>query len=197
MFVWIFSGQIARLPSSPPISSSSHFFFIQPLLHPTSLSSNLSFIQLFFIHLFLMDLPLCKRARQSPKEFSSLVFSLRPPSVSSLSVLPLPVRPACSFHSHLHPDCSLDFRTTFDCGYTLLSQTFFQTRRVWRHSRKLDIITSPTVRPGQRKPRNPRLTPSKARSLAQRPTAPTTLRRLYRRCIHGVSGFWKDVMRVL
>ena len=73
----------------------------------------------------------------------------------SLSILPLPVCPACSSHSRLHLDCSLDFRTTFDCGYTLLSQTFFQTRRVWRRSRKLDIITSPTVRPGQRKPRNP------------------------------------------
>jgi hypothetical protein len=115
----------------------------------------------------------------------------------SLSILPLPVRPACSFHSHLHLDYSLDLRTTFDCGHTLLSHTFFQTRRVWCRSRKLDIITSPTVRPGQRKPRNPRPTPSKTRSLAQRPTAPTTLRRLYRRCMHGVSGFWKDVMRVL
>ena len=160
-------------------------------------SENLLFlIHLFLIHLFLIDLPLCRRARQSPKEFSSLVFSLRPPSVS-MSILPLPVRPARSFHGHLHLDCSLDFRTTFDCGHTLLSQTFFQTRRVWRRSRKLDIITSPIVRPGQRKPRNPRPTPSKTRSFAQRPTAPTTLRRLYRRCMYGVSGFWKDVMRVL
>jgi hypothetical protein len=115
----------------------------------------------------------------------------------SLSILPLPVRPVYSFHSYLHLDCNLDFRTTFDCGHTLLSQTFFQTRRVWRRSRKLDIITSPTVRLGQRKPRNPRPTPLKTSSLAQRPTVPTTLRRLYCRCMHEVSGFWKDVMRVL
>lgn len=35
-----------------------------------------------------MDLPLCRRARQSPKEFSSLVFSLRPPSVSTTRPCP-------------------------------------------------------------------------------------------------------------
>jgi hypothetical protein len=140
--------------NSPSSLILTHLFFIPLLLHPTSPSSNLSFIHLFLIrlflihlfliHLFLIDLPLCRRARQSPKEFSSLVFSLRPPSVST-SILPLPVRPARSFYGHLHLDCSLDFRTTFDCGHTLLSQTFFQTRRVWRRSRKLDIITSPIV----------------------------------------------------
>jgi len=44
-----------------------------------------------------MDLPLCKRARQSPKEFSSLVFSLRPPSVST--TLPCPSC-LCQFVPH-------------------------------------------------------------------------------------------------
>src|SRR5207249_1267035 len=58
------SRYIARLPSPLHISSSSHFSFIQPLLHPTPPSSNLSFIQpllhptspssnLFFIPLLL------------------------------------------------------------------------------------------------------------------------------------------------
>ena len=73
--------------NSPSSLILTHLFFIPLLLHPTSPSSNSS-SSIFLIHLFLMDLPLCRRARQSPKEFSSLVFSLRPPSVSTTRPCP-------------------------------------------------------------------------------------------------------------
>ena len=149
---------IARIPSSSPISSSSHFFFIQPLLHPTSPSSNSSSSicssSICSSWIFLCAGELVSLQRNFPLLSSHYGHCL--------SLQPFLVHPAFAsssralFHSHLHLDCSLDFRTTFNCGHTLLSQTFFQTRRVWRRSRKLDIITSPTVRPGQRKPRNPR-----------------------------------------
>ena len=97
MFVWIFQwpsgsckgvyGCKTHQINSPSSLILTHLFFIPLLLHPTSPSSNSS-SSIFLIHLFLMDLPLCRRARQSPKEFSSLVFSLRPPSVSTTRPCP-------------------------------------------------------------------------------------------------------------